>query len=441
MVRRLTRLKIHEVSSVDRGAGEGVHVVMFKRDFSPKERDAAASSGAAMEDGSFPIKTAADLKNAIQAYGRAKNQAAAKAHIISRARALGLTGSLPDGWINKKLEELFADIPLSISDDGIISHKAVVAKGLSDSALSEAQNRVRDAVAIFCKSCREIVASEQADEGARDALLEKSYGEFVGYLGGLTPEGKEAATVAAVSSELTDLAKQRTDEDEMDPKEIEALKAKAAEAETLKADLAKRDAEIAKRDAELAFAKMSDAHKAHAAKLSEAERAKFVALSAEERDKAMETSAKKRDEDPVFKAMNERLAKAESDAAELRKRLDAEEDAKEKIAFAKRAVDNYGQPEAFGETLRKAFKGDAAAQAEVDKVVTSLKRVAETSATFKNFGQGGGAADSAKAEMAQKVEALRKVETKLSPEQAYARIFAEDKALAKRVREEERAGA
>jgi len=71
---------------------------LAKRDFSAKERDAAAGDGQAMSDGSFPIKTKGDLKNAIRAVGRAKDPAKAKAHIKARARALGATDLLPDDW-------------------------------------------------------------------------------------------------------------------------------------------------------------------------------------------------------------------------------------------------------------------------------------------------------------------------------------------------------
>jgi hypothetical protein len=436
MAKRLSRLKIREVSSVDKGAGEGVRMVLFKREFSGKERDAAAASGAAMSDGSFPIKNAGDLKNAIQAIGRAKDQAAAKRHIISRARALGLTDQLPDGWINKRLEEIFAQKKLSVGKDGTISSDAGADLALIQKLDDDLKNRVSDAVDVFCESCREITAA--SDEADKQGLLEKSYAEFVEHVGELAPEGAEQAVAAAVLAELEN-------EDEpmpMTDKEIEALKVAAAEAETLKAEVAKRDAEIAKRDAELAFAKMSDAHKAHAAKLSDAERAKFVALSAEERDSAVQAATKKRDEDPIFKAMNERIAKAESEAADLRKRLDAEHEEKEKASFAKRAVDTFNQPEAFGETLRKAYKGDTEAQAEVNKVVLSMKRVAETSATFKQFGGAGGGADSAKAEIAAKVDEIRKAAPTLSFEQAYSRAIQDpaNRDLAKRVRDEERAG-
>lgn len=69
-----------------------------KREFSDKERQDAADSGAAMPDGSYPIKSVQDLKNAIQAYGRAKNKSKVKAHIIARAKALNADGELPDAW-------------------------------------------------------------------------------------------------------------------------------------------------------------------------------------------------------------------------------------------------------------------------------------------------------------------------------------------------------
>jgi hypothetical protein len=69
-----------------------------KRDFSDDERKKLADEGAALPDGSYPIKTVGDLENAIQAFGRAKDPAKVKAHIIARAKALGATTKLPDSW-------------------------------------------------------------------------------------------------------------------------------------------------------------------------------------------------------------------------------------------------------------------------------------------------------------------------------------------------------
>lgn len=69
-----------------------------KREFSDKQREHLASTGAALPDGSFPIENEEDLKNAIHAIGRAKDPAKAKEHIISRAKSLGAEELLPEEW-------------------------------------------------------------------------------------------------------------------------------------------------------------------------------------------------------------------------------------------------------------------------------------------------------------------------------------------------------
>lgn len=69
-----------------------------KTEFSTKERKKLADKGAAMPDGSFPIRNKQDLKDAIKSVGRAKDPSAAKSHIKKRAKALGLTDLLPDNW-------------------------------------------------------------------------------------------------------------------------------------------------------------------------------------------------------------------------------------------------------------------------------------------------------------------------------------------------------
>lgn len=57
-----------------------------------------AGAGQALPDGSFPIKTVADLHNAIRAVGRADDPAKAKRHIRSRAQALGADHLIPEDW-------------------------------------------------------------------------------------------------------------------------------------------------------------------------------------------------------------------------------------------------------------------------------------------------------------------------------------------------------
>jgi hypothetical protein len=77
-----------------------------KKDYSAEERAKMAESGAAMSGGQFPIVNATDLHNAIQSVGRAKDYEKAKAHIIARAKALGLTAKLPEDWVAKENDEV-----------------------------------------------------------------------------------------------------------------------------------------------------------------------------------------------------------------------------------------------------------------------------------------------------------------------------------------------
>lgn len=65
-------------------------------------RKKEAKSGVARKDGSYPIPNTTYLKKAIRAYGRSKpsERSAVKAHIIRRAKALGASSMLPEGWVS-----------------------------------------------------------------------------------------------------------------------------------------------------------------------------------------------------------------------------------------------------------------------------------------------------------------------------------------------------
>ena len=76
-----------------------------KREFSQDKRSELATSGKALPDGSFPIENVQDLRNAIQAIGRAKNPGKAKAHIKARAKALNAESELPEKWSKTKAEK------------------------------------------------------------------------------------------------------------------------------------------------------------------------------------------------------------------------------------------------------------------------------------------------------------------------------------------------
>jgi hypothetical protein len=66
---------------------------------SAAQRRTYASSGVAMPNGDFPIADEGHLRSAVGHYGGYKgDKAAAKRHIIRRAKKLGLTRLLPDDW-------------------------------------------------------------------------------------------------------------------------------------------------------------------------------------------------------------------------------------------------------------------------------------------------------------------------------------------------------
>ena len=73
--------------------------VILRAKYKQGDRDDMAKSGEAMKDGSYPIKDAEDLKNAIHAVGRGgASHNAIRKHIMARAKALGLSGQIPDNW-------------------------------------------------------------------------------------------------------------------------------------------------------------------------------------------------------------------------------------------------------------------------------------------------------------------------------------------------------
>lgn len=69
---------------------------------SEDERMELAKEGKAMPDGAYPIRNVEDLKNAIQAYGRAKasERRAVRKHITKQARKLKQESLIPDQWKN-----------------------------------------------------------------------------------------------------------------------------------------------------------------------------------------------------------------------------------------------------------------------------------------------------------------------------------------------------
>jgi uncharacterized membrane protein YkoI len=84
-----------DVEAIDAEVAE----IALKRAFTEQQREEMAKDGTALADGSFPISTKEDLSNAIQAFGRASDKAAAKRHIMQRAKALGAESLIPATWV------------------------------------------------------------------------------------------------------------------------------------------------------------------------------------------------------------------------------------------------------------------------------------------------------------------------------------------------------
>lgn len=76
--------------------------IVKSEDWTHDERKQAAKDGHAMPDGSFPIKKAKDVQDAVDDWGRAGAKPSVKEHIQSRAKALDCEHHLPMDWQSKK---------------------------------------------------------------------------------------------------------------------------------------------------------------------------------------------------------------------------------------------------------------------------------------------------------------------------------------------------
>jgi hypothetical protein len=403
MAKRLVNLKIDEVSSVDRGAGEGVRIMLMKRDaareaaidaylkreFSDAERKELEAKGHAMPGGGYPIETKEDLHDAIQAFGRAKDKAATKAHIKRQAARLGATDMLPDDWVSKAE----AAALLVAAGDAL---KASVAAIGADASIVGKADAVAAEVDAFKKFLAEVIPSEVVD-----AL---------------------AADIAKECSNMTEAEKKAADEAEVKRKEKEK-----AEREAEKKRAEETEKALAKALREIAILKMAEDHKKYMddAEMTEEEREKFAAKSPGERDQHMK-------DNPIEKRLPAAIQKALADAAADREILKGLREKDEIATFAKRAVD-LGLVESQGEILRKAYSSDAAiaapARVELEKLIKGLTKLRDESSLMKELGSNKPAAGdgTAAGDLQAKADELRAGALtkggKMTPEQAWTKAY------------------
>jgi len=179
-----------------------------KREFTEAEREAASESGAAMPDGSFPIKTVKDLKNAIQAFGRAKDPAKAKAHIKARAKALGKEDLIPDNWKGADADLVKADDMEHDPAELIAVRAGLIAliKAELDEMLAGEENEICDVTELLCSLSMFLdwwtgEASENETEAPFTGWDDDKSGDDMAYIG----LGVSADLVKAVgASDATD---------------------------------------------------------------------------------------------------------------------------------------------------------------------------------------------------------------------------------------------
>lgn len=160
-----------EASFVAMGAGvntrtlEAKSTAVEKRTFTAEEREKLAREGKALPDGSFPIVNVEDLKNAIQAIGRAKDPAAAKRHIKKRARALGHEDLIPDEWSSgKKFAEEGADVLASLKSFRARAAEVLTMRQEKGKHLSEETMETVKDIAVEMKALLDELTAPQVGE-------------------------------------------------------------------------------------------------------------------------------------------------------------------------------------------------------------------------------------------------------------------------------------
>jgi len=127
--------------------------------YSDEERKKLADKGFALSDGSFPIKDLKDLKNAIQAYGRAKDQARAAKFIVKRAKALGAEDLIPD------TEDFQKSLGESVVNEGLSKEQKMVETFLNKVA-KEFDYSIQDAVRFVKETITKMRLGESVAVGS-----------------------------------------------------------------------------------------------------------------------------------------------------------------------------------------------------------------------------------------------------------------------------------
>lgn len=206
MANRLIVRELTSIGLVPEGDNPEATIEIWKRKFTQDQRDMAADKGQALSDGSFPIVTVVDLRNAVRAVGRSANPDRARRHIVKRAKALGRTDLLPDSWgVSKKArtghrqhaenrmeileriedDELRADVEKALADRDAQIAELTVDDEPEDSVLKDADDAT---LAAFEKQQSEIEKLKAESSANAEALSkERRERELEGFVSKAKP--------------------------------------------------------------------------------------------------------------------------------------------------------------------------------------------------------------------------------------------------------------
>lgn len=223
-----------------------------KRTFTSEQREALAESGAAMSDGSFPIENKADLSNAIQAFGRAKDKPGVARHIKRRAKALGASDMLPTegklaDLLGKSADDDSAGDPGQLEDNHMTdkTQKAEVQKPTVEEL--EAKLAKAEQLATLSDSHKEHYKSLEGE--AAEAFLAKSAEERQAEIDAISKAASEDDPVVYTTHEGVAIHKSAGDA------VVEALK-KAD-------DIVKKNEELQKQNERNALEKRAESDLSH----------------------------------------------------------------------------------------------------------------------------------------------------------------------------------
>jgi hypothetical protein len=499
MARRLTSLGITAVALADMGAnydpetGEGAHILLYKRadnggiaepywkrSFAKERRAELAREGKAIPvkdddgnivDGRYPIETAQDLKNAIEAYGRGDpdDKGAIQAHIKRQAKRLGQTDVLPDEWTEKSVSDsVIRRLATSFGKALGLAEDQVEKAWDEASTFSDelAARRVREELWQYFDALQTSLIGTITDteEPNRDAMVRTSLSQFMAAITAALPTWLAGQPVDKAGRKISAERRRR----------LESMRADL-DALLTETDPAPKDdddqEETTEKSKDGKESDMGDAPSTTIDKsaLADDVRAHLEALEkrasdAEARVTQLEADLKKADDsdqptDPFEKAMADpavpepmkvamraereaRVAaeKQAADEAEISKREREERATASYIAKAQAFEALPVKPEEFGPVLKTLAESAPEQFAEIERVLRAADEQLRQSELFKEKGRAGvGAGVGAYAEAQAKAEELRKSDPDLTAEQAFAKVWEDNPELRERHRTEQRA--